>query len=149
MIYGNRLDIIGIYPMVADILHAGHILAIEEAKKHCDVLIVALHCCPTYKKPLQSIYERFIQLEAVKGVDGVIPYENRDDMERLLRSYDYDVYFLGDDYYGKDFECKEVLEELGKEIIYLKRNHDMSSTRIKNLALDYEVSTMVKKGDKK
>ena len=32
---------VGVYPMVADVLHAGHLLAIEEAKKHCDYLIVA------------------------------------------------------------------------------------------------------------
>ena len=32
--------------------------AIEEAKKHCDYLIVALHCCPNYKKPVQTIFER-------------------------------------------------------------------------------------------
>ena len=52
---------IGFYPMVADILHAGHVIALEEAKKHCDYLIVGLNCVPSYKTPVQSIYERFMQ----------------------------------------------------------------------------------------
>ena len=70
---------IGIFPMVADVLHIGHLLSIEEAKKNCDYLIIALHCCPDYKDPVQSIYERFMQLRAIKWVDEVIPYEAVDD----------------------------------------------------------------------
>ena len=51
---------IGFYPVVGDLLHAGHILALEEAKENCDYLIVGLNCAPDGKNPVQSIYERFI-----------------------------------------------------------------------------------------
>lgn len=122
--------------MVADVLHAGHVIAIEEAKEHCDYLIVALHCNPSYKAPIQSIYERYMQLRAVKWVDEIIPYSNKDDVETLLKSLHYDIYFLGDDYRGKQFECCDILEKLNKEVYYLSRKHDMSSSNLKYAIAD-------------
>lgn len=123
---------IGFFPMVADILHSGHVLSLEEAKKHCDYLIVGLHCNPNYKNPQQSIYERYMQLRAVKWVDEVIPYENIDRDGNIFISLDYNVYFLGEDHKNEDWEFKGKIEELGKEIIYLTRKHNYSSSRIKN-----------------
>ena len=123
---------IGFFPMVADILHSGHVLSLEEAKKHCDFLIVGLHCKPNYKNPQQSIYERYMQLRAVKWVDEVIPYENIERDVDLFVSLDYDVYFLGEDHKNEDWELKDKIESLEKEIIFLKRKHQYSSTKIKN-----------------
>lgn len=123
---------IGFFPMVADILHSGHMIAIEEAKKYCDFLIVGLHCCPVYKQPQQSIYERYMQLRAVKWIDEVIPYENIEKDKDVFVSLDYDVYFLGEDYKSKDWEHKDIIEKAGKEIVYLKRGHSYSSSRIKS-----------------
>ena len=131
---------IGVYPMVADVLHTGHILAIEEAKKHCDYLIVALHCCPNYKSTVQSIYERFMKLRAVKWVDEVIPYENKEDAATLLQSLDYDVYFLGEDYKGKDWENSDLIKSLNKEIVFLSRKHAFSSTNLKIRIVDKEMN---------
>lgn len=122
---------IGLFPMVADVLHAGHVIAIEEAKQHCDYLIIALHCNPLYKNPVQPVYERYMQLRAVKWVDEIIPYSNKADVENLLRSLNYDIYFLGSDYKGKEFEGLDILESLNKEIHYLSRNHKMSSSTLK------------------
>lgn len=128
---GKKMKI-GFFPMVADILHSGHVLSLEEAKKHCDFLIVGLHCKPTYKNPQQSIYERYIQLRAVKWVDEVIPYENIEKDKDMFVSLDYDVYFLGEDHKSDEWEFKDKIEELEKEIIYLKRKHNYSSSKIKN-----------------
>lgn len=139
---------IGVYPMVADVLHAGHILAIEEAKKHCDYLIVALHCCPNYKEPLQSIYERFIQLRAIKWVDEVIPYQDKEDAKLLIESFDFDVYFLGEDYKDKTYENYEVVKALGKEVYYLSRKHSMSSTNLKTRITNKEMN-FIDNGDLK
>ena len=122
---------IGLFPMVADVLHAGHVIAIEEAKQHCDYLIIALHCNPVYKSPVQTVYERYMQLRAVKWVDEIIPYSNKADVENLLQSLNYDVYFLGEDYRGKEFECCEILDALNKEVYYLSRKHKMSSSALK------------------
>jgi len=123
---------IGFFPMVADILHSGHVLALEEAKKHCDLLIVGLHCKPTYKEPIQSIYERYMQLRAVKWVDEVIPYENSSRDADIFASLEYDVYFLGEDHKTNEWEMKGKIEAMDKEIVYLKRKHNYSSTRVKN-----------------
>lgn len=123
---------VGFFPMVADILHSGHVLALEEAKKHCDFLIVGLHCNPAYKTPQQSIYERYMQIRAVKWVDEVIPYQSSERDKEAFLSLDYDVYFLGEDHKNEDWELKDEVEHLQKEIIYIKRKHNYSSSRIKN-----------------
>ena len=123
---------IGLFPMVADVLHAGHILAIKEAKANCDYLIVALYCVPGRKEPIQSIFERYIQLDAIGDIDKVIPYEDKNDAFRMLLSLHYDIYFLGADYKDKTFEGQHLVEQLGKEIYYLSRNHTMSSSYLKD-----------------
>ena len=122
---------IGLYPMVADVLHAGHILAIKEAKQHCDYLIVALHCCPNYKHPVQTIYERFIQLNAVKYVDEVIPYQDINDAATMIKSLNYDIYFLGEDHKGQKWECDDIINSLQKEVYYISRKHQLSSSDLK------------------
>ena len=123
---------VGLFPMVADVLHAGHILAIKEAKENCDYLIVALYCKPKRKPNIvQSIFERYVQLSAIKYVDEVIPYEDEEDTTRMLLSLKFDVYFLGADYKNKSFDGKDILKNLNKDIYYLSRNHTMSSTKLK------------------
>ena len=125
--------IVGLFPMVADVIHAGHMLAIKEAKSNCDYLIVALYCKPERKPNIvQSIFERYIQLASVKYVDEVIPYEDEEDAYRVLLSIHFDVYFLGADYKNKRFEGQDIVENLGKEIFYLSRNHTMSSSQLKS-----------------
>lgn len=131
---------VGVYPMVADVLHTGHILAIEEAKKYCDYLVVALHCCPNYKEPVQSIYERFMQLRAIKWVDEVIPYQDKKDAKLLIESFNFDIYFLGEDYRDKEYENSDVVKALKKEVIYLSRKHDLSSTNLKIRVVDKEMN---------
>ena len=131
---------IGLYPMVADVLHTGHLLGIEEAKKNCDYLIVGLHCCPNYKDPVQTIYERYMQLRAVKWVDEVIPYYDVNDAATMIKSLQFDTYFLGEDHKGRDWENKELVTSLGKEIMYLPRQHDFSSTNLKIRIVDKEMN---------
>ena len=59
---------IGITFSTFDLLHAGHVAMLAEAKNHCDYLIAALQTDPTIdrpdtkNKPVQSIVERQIQL---------------------------------------------------------------------------------------
>jgi glycerol-3-phosphate cytidylyltransferase len=122
---------IGFYPMVADILHTGHILAIEEASKNCDYLIVGLNCAPNGKWPVQSIYERFIQLRGVKWIDEIIPYQGRSDLEVLAKSLQYDIRFLGEEYRDKDWDGKDIELSLNKEIFFLHRQHQFSSSELK------------------
>ena len=73
-----------------------------------------------------------MQLRAVKWVDEVIPYENIEKDGDVFVSLDYDVYFLGEDHKNDEWEFKDKIEELEKEIVYLKRKHNYSSSKIKN-----------------
>lgn len=122
---------VGLYPMAADILHAGHIIAIEEAKNNCDYLIVALNCTPDNKNPIQTIYERFMQLRGVKFIDEIIPYQGRKDLENMCASLNYQIRFIGEDYYDKDWDGKLIEKKLNKKFYYLKRQHSFSSTELK------------------
>lgn len=129
---------VGLFPMCADILHVGHILALEEAKKHCDVLIVALNTHPDGKNPVQSVFERYIQLSAVKWVDKIIPYQGKADMERISLTLDYQIRFLGEDYIDKEWDGKVQEQERNIKPFFISRKHGFSSTelkkRIENLA---------------
>jgi glycerol-3-phosphate cytidylyltransferase len=127
--------IIGFYPVVGDLLHAGHVIAIEEAKANCDYLIVGLNCTPDGKTPIQSIYERFMQLRAVKFIDEIIPYQGRKDLELLASSLNYSIRFLGDDYRDKDWDGKEIEARLNKIPHYLHRQHYLSSSELKERIL--------------
>jgi glycerol-3-phosphate cytidylyltransferase len=73
-----------------------------------------------------------MQLRAVKWVDEVIPYENSVKDKDVFVSLDYDVYFLGEDHKSDDWELKDTVENQEKEIVYLKRKHGFSSSKIKN-----------------
>lgn len=118
-----------------DLLHAGHVLMLEDAKNQCDYLIVGLHTDPSidrsYKrKPIQSIVERQIQLSAVKYVDEIIVYETEADLLEILKTRHIDVAILGSDYIDKDFNGKEFYKSKGIEIYYHPREHHYSSTAL-------------------
>ena len=121
----------GLYPMVADVLHTGHVAAIEEAKSKCGWLIVALNCRPDGKEPIQTVYERYMQLRAVRWVDSIVPYEGQDDLRSLITSLDFDIYFLGEDYCVRAWDHRDLLEVLGKEVVYLSRKHNFSSSELR------------------
>jgi len=117
--------------MCADVLHAGHILGLQEAKNNCDYLIVGLNCAPDGKHPIQSIFERYIQLQAVKYVDKIIPYGGEKDLVLLAKSISYDIRFLGEDYINKHWDAKEIEEERGIRPYFISRKHNLSSTELK------------------
>lgn len=123
---------VGLYPIVGDILHAGHLMAIKEAKRNCDYLIVALNTKPDGKNPVQSVFERFIQLRAVKYIDELIVYEGREDLELIASAYDYELRFIGEDYRGKIWDGKSQEQNRGIKSHYLSRKHNLSSTQVKN-----------------
>lgn len=123
---------IGITCSCFDLFHAGHVLMLEEAKQHCDYLIVALQTDPTIdrpekNKPIQSVYERYAQLKGCKYVDEIIPYSTEEDLLNLLTTVNYDVRILGEEYRHKSFTGKH----LDKEFYYNKRPHTYSSSELR------------------
>ena len=104
----NNKEIIGFTCSTFDLLHAGHILMLEEAKTQCDYLICGLQTDPSVDRPkknspIQSYYERFIQLSAVKYVDKIIPYTTEKELLTILQTNNIDVRILGDEYETKPF----------------------------------------------
>ena len=94
---------IGITCSTFDLLHTGHIIMLEECKKYCDYLICAIQVDPSIdriekNKPIQSLVERYIQLDAVQYVDKIIPYTTEDELLMIFSSLDLNVRILGEEY---------------------------------------------------
>lgn len=136
----RRVPEVGLFPMCADILHAGHILALKEARKHCQRLIVALNTHPEGKQPVQTVFERYTQLCAVGVVDEVIPYQGREDLERMAACLDYQIRFLGDDYKGRTWDGDVQEMRRGIKHYFIGRGHNFSSTELKERVVKAKIS---------
>lgn len=119
-----------------DLLHAGHILMLKEAKEQCDWLVVGLHTDPTIdrpqkNKPIQSLVERHIQLKAVQYIDEIFCYQTEAELMELLVALKPDVRIIGADYIDKDFTGKQWCEDNNVKLFYNSRNHSYSSTELR------------------
>jgi glycerol-3-phosphate cytidylyltransferase len=129
---------IGITFSTFDMLHAGHIAMLAEAKNHCDYLICGLQTDPTIdrpdtkNKPVQSIVERQIQLAACRYVDEVVVYSTEQDLVDLLLILPIDVRVLGVEYQGKNFSGYEECAMRGIELIFNERDHSFSSSGLRS-----------------
>ena len=124
-----------------DLLHAGHVLMLEEAKSQCDWLVVGLQTDPSIDResknsPIQTLTERKIQLGAIKFVDEVIIYETESDLMKLLQKLSPDLRIIGADHKGKKFTGWE----LPIEIYFNSRNHTFSTSELRRRIYDSEKS---------
>jgi glycerol-3-phosphate cytidylyltransferase len=132
-----------------DLLHAGHILMLAEAKSVCDYLIVALQTDPsidrpdTKNKPVQSVVERYVQLSAVKFIDQIIVYQTEKDLEDMLMFLPITVRFIGEEYEGKEFTGKDICEDRGIKIWYNSRKHRFSSSELRQRTYQSELTKKV------
>lgn len=137
---------VGITFSTFDLLHAGHIAMLSEAKKHCDYLIAALQTDPTIdrpdtkNKPVQSIVERQIQLQAVRYVDEIVVYQTEKDLEDILLTLPINVRILGVEYEGKDFTGKDICAQRNIELVYNGRDHSFSSSNLRKRVAEAENS---------
>jgi glycerol-3-phosphate cytidylyltransferase len=135
---------IGITFSTFDMLHAGHIAMLSEAKNHCDYLIAGLQTDPTIdrpdtkNKPIQSIVERQIQLSACRYVDEVVVYQTEQDLIDLLLILPLNVRILGVEYEGKKFSGDEACYKRGISIIFNGRDHSFSSTSLRKRVFESE-----------
>ena len=132
---------IGFTASAFDLLHAGHVLMLEEAKQQCDHLIVGLQTDPsqdraTKSKPAQTIVERYLQLRACKFVDEIIPYSTEQDLEDLLAGMHIDVRILGIEYRDKDFTGRDICKKRDIEIYFNERDHRFSSSGLRKHIAD-------------
>ena len=135
-----------------DLFHAGHIIMLKEAKEQCDWLIVGLQTDPTIdrpdtkNKPVQSMFERYVQLEACKYVDEVIPYSTEKELVDILLSYPINVRILGDEYENKLFTGRSECISKGIQFHFNKREHTFSTTELRQRVVDAEAERTLKNG---
>lgn len=127
---------VGLTASTFDLLHAGHVLMLREAKEQCDHLIVGLQVDPTVDRkeknaPIQTIVERYAQLKAVGYVDEIIPYGTEHDLEDILEMYPIDVRILGEEYRDKDFTGKDICHKRSIKLHFNKRDHRFSTSDLR------------------
>ena len=120
-----------------DLFHAGHIMMLKEARTQCDYLIVGMQTDPTIdrdwkNKPVQSVFERFTQLQACKYVDEVIPYATEKELIDILCSYPIDVRIIGEEYKDQQFTGYE----LPMAVYFNTRRHSFSTTELRNRVVE-------------
>jgi glycerol-3-phosphate cytidylyltransferase len=119
-----------------DLLHAGHVQMLREAKAQCNYLICGLQVDPANDRPeknspVQSIVERYTQLKAVSYVDEIIPYGNEKDLEDILELYTINVRILGEEYRDKEFTGKDICRRRDIELYFNNRDHRFSSSNLR------------------
>lgn len=136
---------IGIVFSTFDLLHAGHIAMLAEAKNHCDYLICGLQTDPTIdrpetkNKPVQSIVERQISLGACRYVDEIVVYETEKDLVDLILVLPIDVRILGVEYDGVDFSGRAEGITRGIKHVFNKRDHSFSSSSLRKRVYEAEL----------
>jgi glycerol-3-phosphate cytidylyltransferase len=136
---------IGITFSTFDMLHAGHIAMLSEAKNHCDYLIAGLQTDPTIdrpdtkNKPVQSIVERQIQLAACRYVDEVVVYQTEQDLVDLLLILPLDVRILGVEYEDKPFSGRDECYDRNIDLVFNGRDHSFSSSSLRKRVVAAEV----------
>jgi glycerol-3-phosphate cytidylyltransferase len=120
-----------------DLFHAGHVMMLKEAKQQCDYLIVGLQTDPTIdrvekNKPVQGVFERFIQLQACKFVDEVVVYATEKELRDILLSYPISVRILGEEYAEKEFTGCDI----DMEHYFNQRKHSFSTTELRQRVID-------------
>jgi glycerol-3-phosphate cytidylyltransferase len=137
---------VGIVFSTFDLLHAGHIGMLREAKDNCDYLICGLQSDPNIdrpekNKPVQTLVERYAQLNAVKFVDEIVPYETESDVLDILELFDLDIRFLGEEYREKEFTGKDICRKRGIQLYFNKREHRFSSSGLRKRVAERENNT--------
>jgi len=127
---------VGFTASTFDLLHAGHVQMLREAREQCDYLICALQMDPSVDReeknaPVQTIVERYTQLKAVKYVDEIIPYATEKDLEDILQMYHINVRILGEEYRDKDFTGKDICRKRDIKLYFNKRDHRFSTSDLR------------------
>jgi glycerol-3-phosphate cytidylyltransferase len=134
-----------------DLFHAGHVTMLKMEKELCDYLKVALQVDPTVdrpgikNKPVQSAYERYVQLQGCKYVDEILVYETEEDLLNLIQSQTIHIRFLSEEYKDRDFTGKQYCIDNGIDLFFHLRRHKYSSTEIRNRVYDLENQKKLKK----
>ena len=128
--------IVGFTASTFDLLHAGHVSMLREAKEQCDYLICGLQVDPSADRPeknapIQTLVERYTQLSGVKYVDEIITYQTEDDLLDILNMVNIDVRIIGAEYKDITFTGRATCAQRGIEIYFNKRDHRFSTSDLR------------------
>lgn len=132
--------VVGFTASTFDLMHAGHVIMLQEAKTECDYLIVGLLTDPTRDRPnknypIQTSWERWIQAQALEAVDRVIPFDTEEDLENMIKILKPDVRFVGKEYEGQKHTGWDIKTT---KIIYNERSHNYGSTQLREKIFEQE-----------
>ena len=135
--------IVGFTASTFDLLHAGHVSMLREAKEQCTYLICGLQVDPSVdrpekNKPVQTLVERYTQLAGIKYVDEIIPYQTDEDLEDILKMVNIDLRIIGSEYKDKTFTGRATCAARGIEIYFNKRDHRFSTSDLRRRVGDRE-----------
>ncbi|CCW30693.1 Bifunctional protein hldE (Includes: D-beta-D-heptose 7-phosphate kinase; D-beta-D-heptose 1-phosphate adenosyltransferase) [Xenorhabdus nematophila F1] len=118
-----------------DILHAGHVSYLSNARKLGDRLIVAVNSDASTKRlkgetrPVNPLEQRMIVLSALESVDWVVPFEE-DTPQRLIAGILPDILVKGGDYKPEEIAGSEEVWAAGGEVKVLNFEDGISTTNI-------------------
>lgn len=116
-----------------DLLHIGHLKALQQAKALGDYLIVGVltdEAIEAYKrKPIIPFEERIELIENLKCVDEVVEQYDVDPTYNLRRLPMVDILVHGDDW-DDDFPGAEYMRSVGKKAVRTEYYKGQSTTRI-------------------
>lgn len=135
-----------------DVLHAGHVAMLAECKAHCDFLVVGLLSDPTIdrptskNKPVQSLFERWVQVQAISYIDLLFPFESEQDLTDSLLLIRPDIRFAGEEYEYVEYTAKKLNEELGIEMFFNRRAHSFSTSELRQRIADAAIAKQQSSG---
>ena len=128
---------IGFTDGVYDMFHVGHLNMIRRAKDYCDYLIVGVHSDEIvegykHRKTVINENDRREIVAAIREVDKAVINRTRDKLE-LLKLYQFDCIFIGDDWKGTERwnNFEKELNKLGVSVEYLPYTQGVSTTKIR------------------
>jgi len=132
----REMQTVGFTASTFDLLHAGHVAMLREAKDQCDYLICGLQIDPSMDRPdknspIQTVVERYSQLSAIKYVDEIVVYATEQDLVDILTMYKIDVRILGVEYKDKDFTGRDLCDTLNIDLYFNSREHRFSTSDLR------------------
>jgi glycerol-3-phosphate cytidylyltransferase len=140
MLWNRKKKVVGFTCGAFDLLHAGHILMLQECKLYCDVLIVGVQEDPSLDRPqknapVMTYTERLTMIRAIRCVDEIVPYGTEAELYEILKMMPIDIRILGIDWKGKEFTG----HDLSLEVVFNTRDHGYSTSSLRKRVYDAEV----------
>jgi|TARA_R110001592_G_scaffold149141_1_gene374504 glycerol-3-phosphate cytidylyltransferase len=132
----REMQRVGFTASTFDLLHAGHVAMLREAKDQCDYLICGLQIDPSADRPeknspIQTVVERYSQLSAIRYVDEILVYATEQDLLDILTMYKIDVRILGVEYKDKEFTGRDLCDTLDMDLYFNSREHRFSTSDLR------------------